>query len=78
MLFFFLKRFCFSFFLPKAMWGHSCVFLVVGPCSCGMCDAASAWLDERPMSATRIQTSETLGHGSRALELNHWDTGMVP
>src|SRR3712207_8625918 len=26
---------------------HSCMFLVVGPSSGGMWDAASAWLDER-------------------------------
>ena len=43
--FFFLEDFIFPF-SPQSPLVHSCIFLVVGP-SCGMCDAASAWLDER-------------------------------
>ena len=48
-LFFFLffKDFVFPFFPPQSPPVHSCVFLVVGPSSCGMWDAASAWLDEQ-------------------------------
>ena len=37
--FFFFSRFYFS---PKAPW-----YIVVGPSSCGMWDAASAWPDEQ-------------------------------
>ena len=44
--FFFFLRFYFSFFSPKPPI-HSCIFLVVGPSSCGMWDATSAWLDEQ-------------------------------
>ena len=44
---FFFKDFIFPFFPPKAPPVHSCVFLVVGPSSCGMWDAASAWPDEQ-------------------------------
>ena len=40
-LFFVFKDFIFPF-SPKAPRVHSCVFLVVGPSSCGMWDAASA------------------------------------
>ena len=36
------------FFLsPQIPPAHSCVFLVVGPSSCGFWDATSAWPDER-------------------------------
>ena len=44
--FFFFLRFYFSFF-SQSPPVHSCVFLVVDPSSCGMRDAASAWLDEQ-------------------------------
>ena len=42
----FFKIFYFSFFSQRPLV-HSCVFLVMGPSSSGMWDAASAWLDER-------------------------------
>ena len=45
-LFFFFKDFIFAFF-PQRHPVRSCIFLVVGPSSCGMWDTASAWLDER-------------------------------
>ena len=45
-LFFFL-RFYFFLFLHKAPPVHSCIFFVVGPSSCGMWDATSAWFDEQ-------------------------------
>ena len=44
--FIFFKDFIFPF-CPQSPPVHSCVFLVVGPSSCGMWDAASAWLDEQ-------------------------------
>ena len=45
--FFFFKDFSFPFF-PQSAPVRSCVFfLVVGPSTCGMWDAASAWLDEQ-------------------------------
>ena len=34
-------------FSPQSSPVHSCIFFVVGPSSCGMWDAASAWFDER-------------------------------
>ena len=37
----------FFLFLPKAPLVHSCILFVVGPSSCGMWDAASAWFDEQ-------------------------------
>ena len=44
----FLKiLFIFFPFSPQSSLVHSCVFLIVGPSSCGMWDAASAWLDEQ-------------------------------
>ena len=42
--FLFFKDFIFSFFSQSSLV-HSCIFLVVGPSSCGVWDAASAWLD---------------------------------
>ena len=42
---FFLKI-LFFLFSPQSSPVHSCIFLVVGPSSCGMWDAASAWLDQ--------------------------------
>ena len=46
-LFFFFKRFYFFPFSPQSPPVHSCIFFVVGPSSCGMWDAASAWSDEQ-------------------------------
>ena len=43
---FFFKDFISPFSL-QSLLVHSCIFLVVGPSSCGMWDAASAWLDEQ-------------------------------
>ena len=43
----FLLKILFFPFSLKTPLVHSCVFLVVGPSSCGMWDAVSAWLDER-------------------------------
>ena len=43
-LFFFI--FYFFPFSPQSPPVHSCIFLVVGPSSCGMWGTASAWLDE--------------------------------
>ena len=42
-------HFFFNFFpfSPQSRTVHSCIFLVVGPSSCGMWDAASAWFDEQ-------------------------------
>ena len=43
-LFFF--KILFFPFSPQSPPVHSCILLVVGPSSCGMWDAASAWVDE--------------------------------
>uniref|UniRef100_A0A9L0ID93 Uncharacterized protein n=1 Tax=Equus asinus TaxID=9793 RepID=A0A9L0ID93_EQUAS len=45
---------------------HSCVFFVVGPSSCGMWDAASAWSDEQ--CHVRAQDSERRNTGPPAAE----------
>ena len=67
----------FLLFLPKLLV-HSCVFLVVGPSSCGMWDAIQHGLTSGAMSAPRIRTGETLGRRSGARELNHSATGPAP
>ena len=65
--FFFFKDFIFFLFSPQSPPVHSCMFFVVGPSSCGMWDAASAWFDEQcAMSAPRIRTNETLGRLQRS------------
>ena len=46
LFFFFLKKDFIFPFSPQSPPVHSCIFLVVGPSSCGMWDAASAWPDE--------------------------------
>ena len=46
--FFLLKDFLIFFpFSSQSPPVHSCIFFVVGPSSCGMWDAASAWFDEQ-------------------------------
>ena len=46
--FFFFKDFIIFFpFSPQSPPVHGCIFFVVGPSSCGMWDAASAWFDEQ-------------------------------
>ena len=75
--FFFYLRFYFSFFSQRPPV-HSYVFLVVGPSSCGMWDAASAWLDEPCHVVPRIRAGETLDGRSRACELNHSAMGPAP
>ena len=57
--FFFFKIFSFFSQSPPV---HSCVFLVVGPSSCGMWDATSAWLDE--------------WRHIRAQDSNRWNSGL--
>ena len=41
---FFFPKILFFLFFSQSPPVHSCVLLVVGPSSCGMWDAASAWL----------------------------------
>ena len=68
-LFFLFKDF-FIFFLffplPKAPPVHSCIFFVVGPSSCGMWDAASAWFDEQ--YHVRAQDSNQRNSGPPTVE----------
>ena len=58
---FFLKIFCFFPFSPQGTPVHSRIFLLVGPSSYGIWDAASAWFDEQCHV--------------RAQDLNQWNTG---
>ena len=44
---FFFLRFYFFPFSPQSPPVHSCIFFIVGPSSCGMWDAASAWFNEQ-------------------------------
>ena len=61
-LFFFFLRFWFFFpFSPQSPPVHSYIFFVVGPSSCGMWDATSAWFDEQ----CHVRTQD----------LNQWNTG---
>ena len=55
-------RFYFFPFSPQIPPLHSCIFFVVGPPSCGMWDAASAWFDEQCHV--------------RAQDSNQWNTGL--
>ena len=70
--------FIFFLFLPKPPSTHLCIFLVVGPSSCGMWNAASAWPDKWCHVHTEDSNWETLGRRSRASELNHSATGLAP
>ena len=76
--FFFFQRFYFFLFLSKAPPVHSCIFLVVGPASCGMCVRPQHGLTSGAMSTPRIGTGKTLGCRSRVHELNHSATGSAP
>ena len=75
--FFFLRFYLFTF-SPQSSLVHSCVFLVVGPSSCGMWDATSAWLVSSVMSTPRIRNGETLGCWSGVHECNPSATGPAP
>ena len=46
-LFFFFLKILFFPFSPQSPPVHCCIFFVVSPSSCGMWDAASAWVDEQ-------------------------------
>ena len=63
---FFLKIFFFPFFSSQSPSVHSYIFFVVGPSSCGMWDAASAWLDEQ--CHVRAQDSNQRNTGLPAAE----------
>ena len=60
---FFLKILSFS---PQSPPVHSCILLAVGPSSCGMWDAASAWFDEQ--CHVRAQDSNQRNTGRLAAE----------
>ena len=62
---FFLKILFFPF-SPQSPPVDSCVFFVVGPSSCGMWDAASAWSDEQ--CHVRTQDSNRRNTGPPAAE----------
>ena len=61
-----MKDIFFPLFLPKAPPGRSCIFFIVGPSSCGMWDAASAWPDEQ--CHVRAQDSNQRNTGPPAAE----------
>ena len=71
MLFFFLKI-LFSSFFPQSPPVHSCIFFVVGPSSCGMWDAASAWFGEQ--CHVRTQDSNQRKTGPPAAERTNLTT----
>src|SRR3712207_8320563 len=62
---FFLKILFFPF-SPQSPPVHSCIFFVVGPSSCGIWDAASAWFDEQ--CHVRAQDSNQRNTGPPAAE----------
>ena len=71
----FFFKILFFLFLPKALWYIVVYFQlrVILVVACGM--PPHHGLMSSAMSAPRIQTGETLGHRSRAHELNHSATG---
>ena len=62
---FFFKILFFPF-SPQSPPVHSCIFFVVGPSSCGMWDATSAWPDEQ--CHVRAQDSNQWSSGPPAAE----------
>ena len=75
---FFKKAFVFPF-SPQGPPVRSCIFLVVGPSSCGMWDAASVWLDEQ--CHVHAQDSNQRNTGPPAAEhtnLTTWPRGWPP
>ena len=74
-LLFFFKILFFPF-SPQSPPVHSCIFLVVGPSSCGMCNAASLWPDEQ--CHVHAQDSNRRNTGPPAAEranLTTWPRG---
>src|SRR3712207_9000465 len=51
-------------FPPQSPPVHSCIFFVVGSSSCGMWDAASAWLDEQCTCQDRKSTRLNSSHAN--------------
>ena len=74
---FFLKLLCFLL-LPKAPRYIVVYFSVVGPSSCGMRDAASAWPDERGRVGAQDPNLGNPGPPEQSLELTHSATGPAP
>ena len=70
-LIFFLKILFFPF-SPQSPPVHSFVFFVVGPSSCGVWDAASAWFDEQ--CHVRAQDSNQRNTGPPAAERTNLTT----
>ena len=75
--FFFFKDFIFSF-SPQSPLVHSCVFLVVGPSSCGMWDTASVWLNEWCHVCAQDLNQRYPGPLKGACKLNHSAMGLTP
>src|SRR3712207_7010981 len=51
----------FRSFSPQSPPVHSCIFLVVGPSSCGMWDAASVWFDAQHHVGTQDSNQRNTG-----------------
>ena len=71
-------KFCFPF-SPQNPPVHRCIFFVVGPSTCGMWHAASAWFDEQ--CHVRAEDSNQGNTGPPAAErvnLTHSATGPAP
>src|SRR3712207_1540984 len=66
LFFFFFLKILFFPFSPQSPPVHSCIFFVVGPSSCSMWDAASAWLNEQ--CHVRAQDSNQRNTGPPAAE----------
>ena len=77
-LLFFLLRFFYIFpFSPQSPPVHSCIFLVMGPSSCGMWDAASAWPDERCHVCTQDPNRRNPGPPQQSVQRAHPFTGFL-
>ena len=69
--------FIFFPFSPQSPLVHTCIFFVVGPSSCGMWDAASAWFDEQCHVRTQDWNQRNTGPPTEeCVNLTTWPRGQ--
>ena len=74
---YFFLRFYLSPFSPQSPPVHSCIFFVVGPSSCGMWDAASAWFKEQcHVCAQDLNQQNTGPPAVECTNLTTWPRGQ--
>ena len=76
--YYFLKILFFPF-SPQSPPVRSCIFFVVGPSSCSMWDAASAWFDEQcHVRAQDLNQRNTGPPAAERTDLTTWPRGQPP